>query len=114
MDAPLPNSVVAAFAAAVRHGLVTIGNTVSTVGAVGSAVGGAVGSVVAPLRPRRESADLERAGTAEDRRGAMVIVGAAAPFATTPQARARLLRQAHASGLLTARDTEHALRALEA
>ena len=35
-----------------------------------------------------------------------VIVAAAAPFAPTAQARARLLRQAHASGLLTAREAE--------
>jgi hypothetical protein len=36
----------------------------------------------------------------------MVIVAAAAPFAPTAQARARLLRQAHASGLLTAPEAE--------
>ena len=35
-----------------------------------------------------------------------VIVAASAPFAPTAQARARLLRQAHASGLLTAREAE--------
>jgi hypothetical protein len=33
---------------------------------------------------------------------AMVVVGAAAPFAPTSYARARLLRQLHASGLLSA------------
>jgi hypothetical protein len=37
---------------------------------------------------------------------AVVIVGAAAPFAPTSYARARLLRQMHASGLLSARETE--------
>jgi hypothetical protein len=103
MPAALPSSVVAAFAAVVRHGLSTIGSTMST-------VSGAVG----PLRPRPEAAELERRGATPDARVAMVVVSAAAPFATTPQARGRLLRQAHASGLLTARDTERALRALEA
>jgi hypothetical protein len=39
---------------------------------------------------------------------AVVIVGAAAPFASTSYARARLLRQMHASGLLSARETEQA------
>jgi hypothetical protein len=40
------------------------------------------------------------------RQVAMVIVGAAAPFATNSYARTRLLRQMHAAGLLT--DTEAA------
>jgi hypothetical protein len=35
---------------------------------------------------------------------ALVIVGAAAPFAPTAHARSRLLRQMHASGLLTERE----------
>ena len=35
------------------------------------------------------------------RQFAMVLVGAAAPFATTSYSRARLIRQMHASGLLT-------------
>ena len=38
---------------------------------------------------------------------AMVIVGAAAPFATTSYSRARLVRQMHASGLLS---DEHLVR----
>lgn len=41
---------------------------------------------------------------------ATVIVAAAAPFAPTSFARARLLRQMHASGLLTERETEQAER----
>jgi hypothetical protein len=40
---------------------------------------------------------------------AMVIAAAAETFAPTAQARARLLRQAHANGLLSARETEDAL-----
>lgn len=37
-----------------------------------------------------------------------VVVAAAAPFAATSFARARLLRQMHAAGLLTAGETEQA------
>jgi hypothetical protein len=39
---------------------------------------------------------------------ATVVVAAAATFAPTSYARARLLRQLHASGLLTERETEQA------
>jgi hypothetical protein len=38
----------------------------------------------------------------------MVIVGAAAPFAPTSYARARLLRQMHASGLLSEQEADQA------
>jgi hypothetical protein len=44
---------------------------------------------------------------------ATVIVCAAAPFAPTSYARARLLRQLHATGLLTARESERAAELLE-
>jgi hypothetical protein len=56
-----------------------------------------------------------RAGDLPDgaRQVAMVIVGAAAPFAPTSYARARLLRQLHASGLLTATESERAVGLLE-
>ena len=47
------------------------------------------------------------------RQVAMVIVGAAAPFATTSYARARLLRQLHATGLLTAAESDRAACLLE-
>lgn len=47
------------------------------------------------------------------RQVAMVIVCAAAPFAPTSYARARLLRQLHASGLLTATESERAVSLLE-
>lgn len=47
------------------------------------------------------------------RQVARVIVGAAAPFASTSYARARLLRQLHASGLLTAYESERAVSLLE-
>jgi len=44
------------------------------------------------------------------RQAAMVIVGAAASFPPTSESRARLIRQMHASGLLT---DEHVRRARE-
>jgi hypothetical protein len=71
-----------------------------------------VGDTLAPLLNRRDDAALD-SGADADARGsarqlAMVIVGAAAPFAPTSYARARLLRQMHASGLLTEQETEQA------
>jgi hypothetical protein len=44
---------------------------------------------------------------------AMVIVGAAAPFATTSYSRARLIRQMHASGLLSDEHVARTRRLLE-
>ena len=44
---------------------------------------------------------------------AMVIVGAAAPFATTSYSRARLIRQMHAGGLLSDEHVVHTQRLLE-
>ena len=38
-----------------------------------------------------------------------MVVGAVAPFAPTAYARARLLRQMHAAGLLSRQETEHML-----
>jgi hypothetical protein len=84
MDAPTPTAAVAAFAAFVRHRLA------------------GVGDALAPIWRGRDDGEL------------MVIVGAAAPFGTTSYARVRLLRQAHASGLLTARETERAVAAIGA
>jgi len=69
-----------------------------------------VSDSLAPLWNRREGAEVQAASTrdypdgsvlATARQLAMVIVGAAAPFATTSYSRARLIRQMHASGLLT-------------
>lgn len=99
MDA-LPHHVVASFAAFVRQRLADVGGS------------------LAPLWNRRDGedaadgADVGTLGSA--RQFALVIVGAAAPFAPTAQARARLLRQAHASGLLSAREHEQVHRALAA
>ncbi|HJQ42150.1 MAG TPA: hypothetical protein VJ831_03620 [Jatrophihabitantaceae bacterium] len=100
MDAP--QQVVAAFASFVRQRLAEVGGT------------------LAPLLTRRTDAEVVPARSGNEgaiagaRHVAMMIVGAAAPFATTSHARARLLRQAHASGLLTAREAEQARRALDA
>ena len=44
---------------------------------------------------------------------ALVIMGAAAPFATTSYSRARLIRQMHASGLLTDEHVRRAERVLQ-
>lgn len=54
----------------------------------------------------------ERLADVSDRM-AVVIVGAAAPFATTSYARARLIRQMHASGLLSAEHVGRVERLLE-
>jgi hypothetical protein len=91
MAVPIPTNAVAAFANFVRERLSDVGGT------------------LAPLWPRRPGVELigpdhphEDVGPA--RHLAMVIIGAAAPFAPTAHARARLLRQAHASGLLSDRE----------
>jgi hypothetical protein len=83
MDVPTPSRAVAAFASFVRERLTEVGGT------------------LAPLWARREGGEVS-----------MVIIGAAAPFAPTSHARARLLRQAHASGLLSSRESEQAARTL--
>jgi hypothetical protein len=74
-----------------------------------------VSGTLAPLWARRDDIEVLPAGRQADaatvgaaRHLAMVIMGAAAPFAATSHARARLLRQAYASGLLSARETERA------
>jgi len=94
MGIPTPVDAVAAFASFVRDRLsdVTLGWT------------------------RRPENDLVPAGpdsVGTARQLAMVIIGAAAPFAPTAQARARLLRQAHASGLLSDREAAQFRRAEE-
>ena len=47
------------------------------------------------------------------RQFATVVVGAAAPFAPTSYGRARLIRQMHASGLLSAEEVRHTSAVLE-
>jgi hypothetical protein len=96
MELPTPHGAVAAVATFVRDRLSDVGDT------------------LAPLFARREDTDPavadERAGSGA-RQLATVIVAATAPFAQTSYGRARLLRQMHASGLLTERETERALAA---
>ena len=91
MDLLNPFGAAAAFAAFVRQRLSEVGDLVS----------------FAP--PWARADELPEAA----RQVAMVIVGAAAPFAPTSYARARLLRQLHASGLLTASESERAVGLLE-
>ncbi|HZC73030.1 MAG TPA: hypothetical protein VE442_20215 [Jatrophihabitans sp.] len=75
-----------------------------------------VSDTLAPLWSRRDTPEVlpprgrehpDSSVLATARQLAMVIVGAAAPFATTSYSRARLIRQMHASGLLS---DEHAVR----
>ena len=99
MDLPTPQSAVVALAAFVRQRLSDVGDT------------------IAPLLARREGAAVERVQPGEQahrtaRQFAAVIVAAAAPFAQTSYARARLLRQMHASGLLTEQEAEQTIDAL--
>lgn len=107
MDAPTPSNAVVALAAFVRQRLADVTET--------------IGGTLAPLWPvRREDAEVVPAGRGSRpsaelstaRHLAMVIVGAAAPFAPTPQARVRLLRQMHASGLLSGREADDAVEVL--
>jgi hypothetical protein len=98
MDIPTPPQAVAALAAFIRGRLAEVSDT------------------LAPLWNRREGTEVLPAQIGEPadhsvitaaRHLAMVIMGAAAPFATTSYSRARLIRQMHASGLLS---DEHAAR----
>ena len=98
MELPTPPQAVLALASFVRQRLAEVGDTLS------------------PLLGRREDGALAIADT-EAARGAarqfaMVIVGAAAPFAPTSYARARLLRQMHASGLLSEQEADEAVEIL--
>ncbi|MEO6886292.1 MAG: hypothetical protein ABI232_08425 [Jatrophihabitantaceae bacterium] len=92
MELPTPQSAVLAFAAFVRSRLSGMGDTLS------------------PLWSRPDGKQLTQSAEAlaNARQLASVIVGAAAPFAPTSYARARLLRQLHAGGMLTEREAEDA------
>jgi hypothetical protein len=92
MDLPTPPQAVAALAAFVRDRLAEVSDT------------------IAPLWNRRDQVEVLPAGAQDHsvvttaRQLAMVIVGAAGPFAPTSYSRARLIRQMHASGLLSAEE----------
>lgn len=89
MDARTPPRAVAALAAFVRDRLADVSAT------IGPRLGrGARRDVVAAI-------EHERSVIEHTRQLAGVIVGAAAPFAPTSYSRARLIRQMHASGLLS-------------
>ncbi|WP_375482901.1 hypothetical protein [uncultured Jatrophihabitans sp.] len=89
MDIPSPPQAVAALASFVRDRLSEVSGT------------------IAPLLIRGGQLDVvpvtehDRSVIDQARQLAGVIVGAAAPFAPTAYSRARLIRQMHASGLLT-------------
>jgi hypothetical protein len=102
MELPTPPQAVAAFAAFLRDRLADVSGT------------------IAPLWSRRDDTEVLPAGggpepalVAAARQLALVLVGAAAPFAPTSYSRARLLRQMHASGLLTADEVQRTARILE-
>jgi hypothetical protein len=90
MDIPTPPQAVTALAGFVRDRLAEVGGALS------------------PIRRREDVEILPPAGSRHEgavvaaaRQFATAVVGAAAPFAPTSDARARLLRQMHAAGLLT-------------
>src|SRR5882757_299240 len=94
MELPTPPQAVVALAAFVRQRLSEVGDS------------------LAPLLVRRPDSAVATREQADARSTArhlaMVIVGAAAPFAPTSYARARLLRQMHASGLLSQQEADQA------
>jgi hypothetical protein len=90
MDLPTPPQAVVALAAFVRDRLAEVSGTIG------------------PLWNRRDDVEVlpaigpDHSVVGAARQLALVIVGAAAPFAPTSYSRARLIRQMHASGLLSA------------
>ncbi len=90
---PTPHSAVSALASFVRDRLADFGDNLAP--------------LLARLERAADDGDAE-AMRAAARGAATVIVAAATPFAQTSYARARLLRQLHASGLLTDRETAKA------
>ena len=97
MELPSPQGTVLALAAFIRQRLADVSSGLAPIWAQGGRLG------------ERLPAQTEAAA----RQVAMVIVGAAAPFAPTSYARARLLRQMYASGLLSEREAQQADRLLE-
>jgi hypothetical protein len=94
MELPRPQQALTALASFLRDRLAEVSDSLT------------------PLWNRRDGEVLparaeDAAVVAAARQFAMVLVGAAAPFATTAYSRARLIRQMHASGLLT---DEHLVR----
>jgi hypothetical protein len=95
VDLPTPPAALAALASFVRDRLADVQGTLSPL-----------------LSGRLDNRAAERGSTegvrATARHVAMVIVGAAAPFAPNAYARTRLLRQMYAAGLLSDREAKQA------
>jgi hypothetical protein len=104
MEIPTPPQAVAALATFVRERLAEVSDSLAPLW------NRREGAEVLPARSR-EHADNSVMATA--RQLAMVIMGAAAPFATTSYSRARLIRQMHASGLLSDEHMARTQRLLE-
>lgn len=104
MDLPAPPQAVTALATFVRERLAEVSDTLAPLWARRDGV------EVLPARAR-EHGDYSVLAAA--RQFAMVLVGAAAPLATTSYSRARLIRQMHASGLLTDEHLARTQRLLE-
>ena len=110
MDVPKPPPAVAALAAFLGERLSSVPGALA--GFLGRRDdGGGHGGHGGDVLPADAGAD--RSMVAAARELAMVIVGAAAPFAPTAYSRARLIRQMHASGLLTDEHVRRAHRVLE-
>jgi hypothetical protein len=92
MDVPTPGHALAAFATFVRARLAEVGGTLAPL------ITRAERIEVLPARAQHEPQTHVSVDVA--RQLASLIVTAAAPFAPNSHARARLLRQAHASGML--------------
>ena len=105
MDVVTPPQAVAALAAFVRQRLVEAAETL---------VPFLVRNDDVEVLPPGKGIVRSRRSDIAARNVAMVIVGAAAPFAPTPQARVRLLRQMAASGLLTRNESDAAVQLLSA
>lgn len=102
MDLPTPPQAVAALAAFVRDRLADIADLGETMLTGRNDV-----PVISTMGP------LDRSMVATARQVASVIIGAAAPFAPTSYSRARLVRQMHASGLLSADELRRATVVLD-
>jgi hypothetical protein len=102
MDLPTPPQAVAALAAFVRDRLNDVSGTLSPLWNrdAGEPHGQDPAEPHGEVQPA-ERMHPDRSLVASARQLALVIVGAAAPFAPTSYSRARLIRQMYASGLLT-------------
>jgi hypothetical protein len=104
VELPTPPQAVAALAAFVRERLAEVSDTLAPLW------GGRDGDEVPTVG---DDPAEDRSMVAAARQLALVIVGATAPFAPTSYSRARLIRQMHASGLLTDEHVRRAHRVLE-